>query len=202
MRYPVVIHKDPGSDYGVTVPDLPGCFSAGATLGEITRALRINDSPCEPITPVCLTRAAAPIEGLRAAMNRRSGGPAKVFLANMGSLKEHKARADFSSGFFSVGGYDVISPAGFKTPEDAVAAFAKSGADIVVICSTDDNYPALVPALTAGIRAQKPGATIVLAGYPPDQIEAHKKAGVDEFIHMRADVLEVLSKINERLGIK
>ena len=31
MRYPVVLHKDPDSDYGVTVPDLPGCFSAGAT---------------------------------------------------------------------------------------------------------------------------------------------------------------------------
>lgn len=174
--------------------------SAGATLGEITRALRINDSPCAPITPVCLTRAAAPIERLRVAMNR-AGGPAKVFLCNLGSLKEHKARADFSRGFFSVGGYDVISPAGFKTPEDAVAAFAKSGADIAVICSTDENYPTLVPALTAGIRAQKPAATIVLAGYPPEQIEAHKKAGVDEFIHMRADVLEVLSRINTKLGI-
>jgi predicted RNase H-like HicB family nuclease len=34
MRYPVVIHKDPESDYGVSVPDLPGCFSAGATLDE------------------------------------------------------------------------------------------------------------------------------------------------------------------------
>lgn len=32
MRYPVVIHKDKTSDYGVTVPDLPGCFSAGDTL--------------------------------------------------------------------------------------------------------------------------------------------------------------------------
>jgi len=176
--------------------------SAGATLGEVTRALRINDSPCEPITPVCLSRVAAPIEGLRAAMNRRAAGPAKVFLCNMGTLREHKARADFSRGFFSVGGYDVVSPAGFKSPEDAVAAFAKSEADIAVICSTDENYPALVPALTAGVRAQKPGATIVLAGYPQEQIEAHKKAGVDEFIHIRADVLEVLTKVNERLGIK
>ena len=35
MRYPVVIHKDPDSDYGVTVPDLPGCFSAGTTLDEV-----------------------------------------------------------------------------------------------------------------------------------------------------------------------
>lgn len=34
MRYPVVIHKDEASDHGVTVPDLPGCFSAGATLDE------------------------------------------------------------------------------------------------------------------------------------------------------------------------
>lgn len=34
MRYPVVLHKDPNSDYGVTVPDLPGCFSAGETIDE------------------------------------------------------------------------------------------------------------------------------------------------------------------------
>ena len=34
MRYPVVLHKDPNSDYGVTVPDLPGCFSAGETIDD------------------------------------------------------------------------------------------------------------------------------------------------------------------------
>jgi len=175
--------------------------SAGATLGEVTRAMRINDSPCEPITPVCLTRAAATIERLRAATNRQSQRP-KVFLCNMGSLKEHKARADFSSGFFSVGGYEVASPAGFKTPEAAVEAFANSGARVVVICSTDENYPALVPLLTAGIRARKPDAFIVLAGCPLEQTEAHKQAGVAEFIHIRADAVEVLAKIHGRLGIK
>lgn len=176
--------------------------AAGATLGEATRALRINDSPCEPLTPVCITRAARPIEELRAAMNRRAGGPAKVFLCNMGPLKEHKARADFSRGFFSVGGYEVISPTGFKTPEDAVTALLKSRAEVAVICSTDENYPKLVPALTEEIRSQKPDTIVVLAGYPQEQIEAHKKAGVDEFIHLRADVVEVLRGINERLGIK
>jgi methylmalonyl-CoA mutase len=180
-----------------------GCVSAaaaGATLGEITRAIRIKDSPCAPITPVCVTRAAAPIEGLRAAMNRQAS-PAKVFFCNMGSLKEYKARADFSRGFFSVGGYEVISPAGFKTPEEAAAAFAESGSRVAVICSTDDNYPTLVPMLAADIRARKPDAIIVLAGYPKEQIEAHKKSGVNEFIHVRADVLEVLSKIHNQLGI-
>ena len=34
MNYPIVIHKDPESDYGVTVPDLPGCFSAGDSLDD------------------------------------------------------------------------------------------------------------------------------------------------------------------------
>ena len=34
MRYPVVIHKDSDSDYGVTVPDLLGCFTAGDTIDD------------------------------------------------------------------------------------------------------------------------------------------------------------------------
>lgn len=34
MLYPVVIHQEGKSAYGVTVPDLPGCFSAGDTLEE------------------------------------------------------------------------------------------------------------------------------------------------------------------------
>ena len=46
MRYPVVIHKDPDSDYGVTVPDLAGCFSAGETsdeaLNEVVEAIECH----------------------------------------------------------------------------------------------------------------------------------------------------------------
>jgi methylmalonyl-CoA mutase len=134
-------------------------------------------------------------------MDKRPGGPATIFLCNMGPLKEHKARADFSRGFFAVGGYEADSPAGFANPEDAVAAFLASGSEVAVICSTDDNYPALVPAIAADIRAKKPNAPILLAGYPQDQIETHRKSGVDEFIHLRADLLEVLLKLHAKLGI-
>jgi methylmalonyl-CoA mutase len=179
--------------------------SAGATIGEITRAIRINDSPCPAITPVCITRAAVGVESLRAAMDRfvaQGQQRPRAFLCNMGSLRDHKARADFSRGFLSVGGYDVISPSGFKTPGDAAEAFAKSGARIAVICSTDDNYPALVPPLVRELRAKRPDAIIVLAGYPKDQIEAHKAAGVDEFTHVRADAVQVLSRFHSQLGIK
>ena len=168
---------------------------AGATLGEITRSLRGADLPADPLTPVCITRVAAPVEGLRAAMDRRAEGPASVFLCNMGPLKDHKARADFVREFFAVGGYEAISPEGFSTPEAAIEAFGASGSEVVVICSTDENYPSLVPRLVAGLRAGKPGSTILLAGYPVDQIEAHKKSGVDGFVHLRADVLDVLTSL-------
>jgi len=40
MNYPVVIHKDQKSDYGVSVPDLPGCVSAGATVDEALSMVR------------------------------------------------------------------------------------------------------------------------------------------------------------------
>ena len=34
MKYTLIIHKDDNTDYGVTIPDLPGCFSAGSSLEE------------------------------------------------------------------------------------------------------------------------------------------------------------------------
>ncbi len=174
--------------------------SAGATLGEITRAIRIQDAPATPITPVCITRAAVGFERLRAAMNRLPER-AQVFLCTMGPLKEHKARADFSRGFFSVGGYEVLASPGFKSATEAAQAFAASKAKVAVICSIDDNYPVLVPPLVAELRAKKPDAFIVLAGYPTEQIEAHKKSGVDEFIHLRADALALLTRVHTKLGI-
>ncbi len=80
----------------------------GATLGEVTRAIRGGDTAVTTITPVCLSRAAVQFESLRGASDRylakHKVRPA-VFLCNMGSLREHKARADFSRGFFAAGCY-------------------------------------------------------------------------------------------------
>jgi methylmalonyl-CoA mutase len=178
--------------------------SSGATLGEITRAVRISDSPCAPILPVRITRAAAALENLRAATDQyvASGQQRpKAFLCNMGPLREHKARADFARGFLSVAGYEILSSEAFKTPQDAVDAFSKSNAQIAVVCSTDDNYPALVPPLAQGLHAARANALVLLAGYPQDQIEAHKQSGVDDFIHIRADALDLLTRLHKRMGI-
>ena len=68
MHYPVVIHKEPGSSYGVTVPDLPGCFSGADTLDEaIVRAseaiafhiegLLLQGLPTPPPQPIAIHQA-------------------------------------------------------------------------------------------------------------------------------------------------
>ncbi|MGE3309386.1 MAG: methylmalonyl-CoA mutase family protein [Limisphaerales bacterium] len=180
--------------------------AAGATLGEVTRAVRIHDQPDPLVVPVVITRAAVGYEALRGAVDAAARAPGgagrpRIFLANMGPPKQHRARAEFARCFLEVAGFEVTVPRGFDTPEAAVAAAVESGAGAVCLCSADETYPALVPAVVAGLRAARPGTVVILAGYPPDQVEAHKAAGVDEFIHLRADALEVLTAIAKRLGV-
>ena len=115
----------------------------------------------------------------------------KIFLASFGPLKQHKPRVDFARGFFEVGGFDVIYKKGFDTIEEAVSESIKSNAKIIVLCSTDDTYPEIVPAFIKEIKSKTKNVKIILAGYPKDQIEEHKKNGVDDFIFLGADVYEI-----------
>ena len=177
--------------------------AAGATLGEITRALRLNDSSRPTIVPVSPARAAEPFEALRrkaGAWTAAHGVRPRVFLANLGPPRQHKARAEFAQGFFEVGGFEVITNNGFATPEEAAAAALASGAPAVVICSTDETYPELVPPLVKAIRKKARNVTIILAGRPAEQLEAHRKAGVDEFIYMGADCVVVNEWLIERIA--
>lgn len=178
--------------------------TAGATLGELTRAVRIVDRAEDPIVPVCLTRVSIPFERLRRAVDAHAvaaGRRLRLFLANMGPPKQHRARAEFSRGFFEIAGFEVVSPSGHETPEAAAEAAVVAGADAVCVCSTDETYPAIVPGLVGALRSRKPGAYVILAGYPPEQVESLKAAGVNEFIHVRANVLEVLKHIAKELGV-
>ena len=49
-----------------------------------------------------------------------------------------------------------------------------------MICSTDDTYPDLVPGITKSIKDADKKISVILAGYPKDQIDAHKESGVDD----------------------
>ncbi|MFZ5805852.1 MAG: methylmalonyl-CoA mutase family protein [Verrucomicrobiota bacterium] len=181
-----------------------GAAAVGATLGEITRVIRARDGERPRIQPLKPHRIAEDFENLRRAADawkEKTGHRPRVFLANMGSKIQHKARADFSREFFQTGGFEIISSDGFSSPEEAGKAAAHSGASIAVLCSTDETYPALVPAFVGALKKEKPEMIAVLAGYPKDQVEAHRAAGVDEFIYMRADIVEILQKLFQRIGV-
>ena len=107
----------------------------------------------------------------------------------------------FSTSFFQAGGFEVVENRGFQTVSAAVDAATKSGAAIFVICSTDETYPELVPPFAALIKDARPKGIVVVAGYPKDHIDAFKAAGVDEFIHIRANCYEVLRGFADKLGI-
>ncbi len=176
--------------------------SAGATLQSVVEALRGRSGEREQVVPLPSTRAAQPFERLRDAAEQhtvRTGSAPRVFLANLGPLARHKARADFSRGFFETGGFQVDSPAGFDTPEAAADAALASGADAVVICSTDDDYLESVPRLAARIKGNNPDLPVILAGYPKEQIEMYRFAGVNEFIHVRANCYSVNAWLHETL---
>ena len=153
------------------------------------------------VEPLSSYRLAKAFEDLRTKVMKFEGDK-RVFLMNMGSVKQHKARADFSRGFFQIAGFEVIDNKGFSTVEDAVKAAAENGAPVVVICSTDDTYPELVPPILKGLKKNNPDIVTVLAGYPKDQIEQHKASGIDEFIHVRANAMQILGTIASRTGVE
>ncbi|NJL03880.1 MAG: methylmalonyl-CoA mutase [Chloroflexaceae bacterium] len=178
----------------------------GATIGTLTQALRGNtEASSVSIPPLHLHRLAEPFEQLREAAYAHAeqhGQPPLVFLATMGPVAQHKPRAEFARGFFEVGGFAVQDGGILETPEAAVQAALASAAPIVVICSTDDTYPELVPPITQQLKAAQPEVQVVLAGYPQDQIAAHQAAGVDAFIHLRANVYETLTNLQQTIGVR
>ena len=196
------------------IRQLARALNAGAALYEISDLVwagSADDALGEAVTPVALQRASEEMEHLRDQADRymadNDNQRPSVFLANMGPLKQHKARADFSRGFLECGGFEVLSPAGFATPQAAAEAAAKTAACAVVLCSTDDTYAELAgPFVDALRKLEQEGGQmrrlILLAGYPKDQVHDLIDAGVEEFIHLKADLPAVLDHLFNRLGVQ
>ncbi len=177
---------------------------AGATLNELTTSLRAGGSTSLSVKPLRVHRGSEMFEALRKnaeAYKESTGKLPQVFLANMGPIVQHKARADFATGFLEVSSFEMIRPNGFATPDEAAKAAIDSGARIVVICSTDDTYPDIVPPLTQALKAADSGIQVIVAGYPQDHVESFKAAGVDDFIHLRANCYQMNVQLQQKIGV-
>ncbi len=136
-------------------------------------------------------------ENLRLA-TEASGRRPKAFMLTIGNLAMRQARAQFSCNFLAAAGYEVIDNLGFASVEEGAKAALEAGADIVVICSSDDEYAEYaIPAY----EAVKQKAIFIVAGAPACSEEL-QKAGIENFIHVRVNVLETLKALNAKLGIQ
>ena len=139
-------------------------------------------------------RAASDFEELRLA-TEHSGKRPKVFMLTIGNLAMRLARSQFSSNFFACAGYEIIDNLGFDTVEQGVDAALAKGAQIVVLCSSDDEYETLAPEAFKYLNGR---AEFVVAGNPACT-EALQKEGIEYFVHVRSNVLETLKAFNAKL---
>lgn len=140
------------------------------------------------------SRASSDFETLRLATEAAANRP-KVFMLTIGNLAMRLARAQFSSNFFGCAGYEIIDNLGFETVEQGVDAALEKGADVVVLCSSDDEYAALAPEAFKYLNGR---AEFVVAGAPACTEEL-KAQGINDFVHVRCNVLETLRDFNNRL---
>ena len=141
-------------------------------------------------------RLSADFEALRLRTEKAEKQPV-AFMLTIGNLVWRQARAQFSTNFLACAAYKVIDNLGFKTVEEGVDEALKAGADIVVICSSDDEYAEYaVPAY----KYLDNRALFVVAGAPACADEL-KAAGIENFIHVKVNQLETLKMFNEKLGI-
>lgn len=167
------------------------------TATEETRAIDNSKVEGKEITALDKRRGASDFEELRLA-TEASGKTPKVFMLTIGNLAMRLARSQFSSNFFGVAGYKLIDNLGFETVQEGVDAARKAGADIVVLCSSDDEYAEYGPQALEALKGEMP---LVIAGAPACMEELQAK-GIEHFVHVKANVLETMQKFNELMGIK
>lgn len=139
-------------------------------------------------------RQASDFEALRLATEHASNRP-KAFMLTIGNLAMRLARAQFSSNFFGCAGYEILDNIGFQSVQEGIDAAMEKGADIVVLCSSDDEYAQFAPEAFKLLAGR---AEFVVAGAPActDDLKA---LGIENFIHVRSNVLETLQEFNRRL---
>ena len=140
------------------------------------------------------SRAASDFEALRLATEASPVRP-KVFMLTIGNLAMRLARAQFSTNFFGCAGYEIIDNLGFDTVEQGVDAALAAGADVVVLCSSDEEYAALAPEAYKYLAGR---AEFVVAG-APECMDDLKAQGINDYVHVRCNVLDVLRDFNKRL---
>ena len=166
---------------------------------QLFEALDQADKDAE-VETIKLFRGAQQIEALRYSTDRFSAKNKrpKAFMLTIGSVAFSKARAQFACNFFAVAGYEVVDNNAFETVYEGAKVALEAKADIVVICSSDEEYAGYAPEAFRQLK----GKTIFVVAGAPACTEELKAAGIENFISVKTNLLESLTAYNHKLGIK
>ncbi len=123
----------------------------------------------------------------------------KVMLVCFGNLAMRKARASFSSEFFGTAGFEILGEFFYEDINNAAKEASSGEADIVVICSSDDEYGKDGLSFAKLFNNLSPNKKLIVAGYPSESIDHLAAAGVDSFIHMKTNVIEFIGQLQNEL---
>lgn len=123
----------------------------------------------------------------------------KAWMFTFGNIAMLKARSQFAGNFFGCAGFEIVDNNGFASIADGIAAAKKAKPELVVICSSDEEYAEIAIPVFDALKNE---TIVVLAGYPVDLVEKLKAAGMTNFIHVKSNVLEELIRYQALLGIK
>lgn len=186
-----------------TFTDLIAAAQAGATAEALTEVIWAEPGEILSVEPLVLRRGAEDFEDLRNsafAQLEAKGKLPQIFQANIGPSRMYRARADWTSSFFQVGGFEMLSDQDFETPDAAVQACKQSGAPIAIITGTDDTYAETIATLAPKLREACPGLYVIVAGAPGDNEAAWREAGVDDFVNIRVNNYQMLHKLLTHIG--
>ena len=105
-------------------------------------------------------------------------------MLTIGNLAMRLARRQFSANFFGCAGYEIIDNIGFNTVKDGVDAAMEKGADIVVLCSSDDEYAQFAPEAYKELN----GRRLFVVASRSCLVDDLKAQGIEDFIHVRVNV--------------
>jgi methylmalonyl-CoA mutase len=163
---------------------------------------KVTSSKVESYEGLQPYRGAMAFEQLRLETEKRAKtqGLPKVFLLKIGNVAMRQARAGFITNFFGCAGYQIIDGQAYSTEQEGVDAAISAQANIVAICSSDEEYATIAPVIAQKLKAYSTDIQCVVAGNPTEIVDVLKSAGVDDFIHARSNLLETLKRYNALLG--
>lgn len=182
-------------------PNFTEVADSAVSMNDVTRGAKSCSCGCTSGAETAVKalqpyRGAMAFEQVRLAVDR-SGKAPQAFMLTAGALSMARARAQFACNFFGCAGIRVVDNNHFATIEEGVKAALEAKAQIVVLCSSDDDYAELAPRAKALLGDK---AILVIAGAPACAEELEAK-GIKNFISVKSNVLETLKFYLKELGI-